>query len=150
MPPYAYVPGQGPRHDERVFAPFHASVRTDMDVAALQESLAWRAGWVFLEQGYGWEAHEVFEPIWMALPDGTIERSFVQAAIQTANALVKQKMKRPRAVLRLCDMVESHLSACGMAPVIMGRVPNELHEILHDLRRNVHYNASLKRDEPKT
>ena len=91
-----------------------------MDAAALQQSLAWQAAWPFFEEGYFWEAHEVLEPVWMALPRGSPERAFVQGVIQLANAALKQKMGKPRAVLRLCDMVEAHLAQAGALESIMG------------------------------
>ena len=86
-----------------------------MPPAALAASDAWRAGWQYLEAGFYWEAHELFEPVWMALPPNSRERAFVQGAIQVANAGVKARMGRPRAVLRLCDIAERHLDAAGAA-----------------------------------
>lgn len=86
-----------------------------MTPAALAASDAWCAGWQFLRQGYFWEAHELFEPVWMALPPNSRERALVQGVIQVANAALKARMRRPRAVLRLCDLAERHLGAAGAA-----------------------------------
>ena len=86
-----------------------------MSPAELAESDAWRAGWHYLETGFFWEAHELFEPVWMALPPNSRERAFVQGAIQIANAALKARMGLPRAVLRLCDMAGRHLETAGAA-----------------------------------
>ncbi|MFK7751041.1 MAG: DUF309 domain-containing protein [Sedimentitalea sp.] len=140
-PPHAYVPGQTPRHDEAVFASLHASVRADMDADTLARTDAWQAAWIYVAEGFFWEAHEVLEPIWMALPDKSPERHFVQALIQTANAALKLEMARPRAVVRLCDKVDAHLAACGDSAVIMGRSPDDIAKLISDLRQKMQDNA---------
>ncbi|MFT4959203.1 MAG: hypothetical protein ACI92Z_000276 [Paracoccaceae bacterium] len=113
-PPYAYIPGQTPRHDEALFADLAASVDCD----DLTRSLAWRAGLQYLEQGFFWEAHEAFEPVWMVMPPNSAKRHMVQALIQFANASLKNAMQKPKAALRLCDIADEHLSFCK--GVVMG------------------------------
>ncbi len=107
-PPYAYIPGQTPRHDQDLFAEFSTSV--DLDDPT--QSLAWQAGLHYLENGFFWEAHEALEPVWMATRPNSVERHLVQALIQFANASLKALMQRPKAVLRLCDIASEHLSFC--------------------------------------
>lgn len=48
------------------------------------------------------------------------EREFVQAIIQLANARLKLEMGKPRATVRLCDMVEAHLGHCAGWDLILG------------------------------
>lgn len=137
LPPYAYVPGQTPRHDPSLFKALHDSVRGEMTPAELAESAAWRAGWVFFENGFYWEAHEALEPVWMAMAPNSVERHAVQALIQTANAALKMRMNRPKAVRRLCDLAESHLRACGpTARDVMGLPLNELESRIETLRKH--------------
>lgn len=119
LPPHAYVPGRNARHEEEIFAAIHDSVRDGMGVGELTGTLAWRAGWHYIQQGYFWEAHEALEPVWMALPEGGAERQFVQAVIQTANAALKLEMARPKAARRLCAIVRQLLAGCGGRKVIM-------------------------------
>ena len=107
-PPYAYIPGQTPRHDDALFAGLTASVTGD-----LTQTLAWRAGLQYLDTGFFWEAPEALEPVWLATAPNSAERHLVQGLIQFANASLKQEMQRPRAVLRLCDMALEHLNFCG-------------------------------------
>lgn len=118
LPEFAHVPGTNARHPERAFDAFHYSVREGMGPDDLRDTLAWRAGWHFVEQGYFWEAHEVLEPVWMALPQGGAERAFVQGLIQVANAALKLRMNRPKAARRLCDIAAGHLD--GLPAEIMG------------------------------
>lgn len=120
LPPFAYVPGHTARHDEATFAPFHDSVTAGMCPDQLAQTLAWRAAWVFLEAGFFWEAHEVLEPVWMTLPDGSVEKRFVQGIIQLANAELKRRMGKPNAVRRLCDISRDLFAGISEDQHIMG------------------------------
>ncbi|MHA6262919.1 DUF309 domain-containing protein [Arenibacterium sp. CAU 1754] len=135
FPAHAYVPGLTARHPEGAFAALHDSVEPGMDVAALARTRAWRAGCALLQNGYFWEAHEALEPVWMQAPPNSVERQFVQGVIQTANAALKSKMGRPRAVLRLCDMAEQHLDSCGAVDQVMGLALCDVRDMLENLRR---------------
>ena len=75
-----------------------------MEPGELTGSDAWGAGWALFERGYFWEAHEVWEPIWLALPPNRGARHAVQAAIQLANAALKLRMGRVAAARRLCAL----------------------------------------------
>ncbi|MDX2482167.1 MAG: DUF309 domain-containing protein [Pseudodonghicola sp.] len=107
------MPGQSARHPEGAFDEVTRTARPGMTPAALAASEAWRTGWRYLETGFYWEAHELFEPVWRALPPNSRARAFVQGAIQIANAALKQRMGRLSAVLRLCDMAQAHLDTAG-------------------------------------
>jgi len=122
LPPYAYVPGRTPRHDEGRWDEVRATVEPGMDADELAASPAFTAGMAFFENGYFWEAHEVWEAVWMACPPNSAEHRFVQALIQLANAELKLAMERPRAALRLCAIAEAHLeeAASGGAADLFG------------------------------
>ena len=137
LPPHAYVPGQSPRHPDSRFAPLRDSVADGMPADALAGSAAWRAGWLFLSEGYFWEAHEALEPVWLACPEGSAERQMVQALIQLANAALKQRMGQSRAALRLCDRADAHLRACAPAHVILNRPVAEVSARLRRLRQEL-------------
>lgn len=119
------MPGQTARHPEGAFDALTETARAGMSPAELAESDAWKAGWQFLQTGFFWEAHELFEPVWMALPPNSRERAFVQGAIQIANAALKDRMGRPRAVLRLCQIAGRHLETAGAAGAVAMRVDRE-------------------------
>ncbi|WP_238365099.1 DUF309 domain-containing protein [Mesobacterium pallidum] len=105
LPGHAYIPGQTPRHPEGAFDALRATARPGMPAADLIASPAWRAGLRFDAAGFHWEAHEVMESVWLALPPNSTERRVVQAAIQLANARLKLRMGRPEACLRLIALV---------------------------------------------
>ena len=114
-PDHAYVPGQSPRHAADAFHAFRDSIRPGMRPEALCRTQAWCCGLDWLRRGYFWEAHELLEPVWMALPHAAPERQMVQALIQLANAGLKGRMGRPRAVVRCLDRAGAHLERCKAA-----------------------------------
>ena len=118
LPPYAHIPGVNTRHPEGWFDPISDTARAGMSVVELAESAAFQSGLRYLEAGYFWEAHEVFEPVWMALSPGD-EKQVLQALIQLANGKLKLQMGRPKAALRLCEIVEGLLADLG-AGAVMG------------------------------
>ncbi len=142
-PDYAYVPGRTPRHPEGLFDALRASVDMDAQPDQLMETPAWIAGLSYLEEGFFWEAHEVLEPVWMALPLGSDAREMAQALIQLANACLKREMNRPQAVLRICDMVRAHLDRIEVAAV-MGQSVADLRETVRALENQI------RRDLPES
>lgn len=116
-PTHAYVPGESERHPEDAFAAVCATAAPDMTAEDLAACDAFKHGLHYLEQGFFWEAHEVLEPVWMVLPDGD-PRRFTQGLIQLANALLKARMDRPKAALRLCAMARDLLA--GPSDTVMG------------------------------
>lgn len=108
-PTHAYVPGRTPRHPEDAFDILRATARAGDTPEMLARSAAFRAGLHYLDTGFYWEAHEVLEPVWMALPRCSAERAFVQALIQLANGRLKLVMERPKAALRLALIARDHL-----------------------------------------
>ena len=88
------MPGVTKRPPENAFD--HMKIVTD----PIRRCPAWRAGLEFHRAGYFWEAHELWEAVWMALPDGP-DRQLVRAMIQVANARLKVRMGRGKAAARL-------------------------------------------------
>ncbi|MBA84684.1 DUF309 domain-containing protein [Thalassobius sp. S69A] len=136
-PDYAYVPGRTPRHPESLFEALRKSVGADGIPERLMETPAWIAGLSYLEEGFFWEAHEVLEPVWVALAPGSDERELVQALIQLANACLKREMGRPQAVLRICEKTRAHLNSIRVARV-MGQSLSDLQETVQALENQAH------------
>ncbi len=118
LPTYAYVPGQNERHPENTFDAIRSSAVSGQNADQLAHSEAFRAGLRFLDAGYYWEAHEVLEPVWMALPDGSTEKYVVQGLIQLANGSLKLRMGRPKAALRLVGQARGLVNREVSAPVM--------------------------------
>lgn len=104
LPPEPYVPGLTARPADEAF--------DGLKVVTLPLGAcpAWRAGWRFFDAGYFWEAHEVWEAVWMAAPADSAERALVQGVIQLANAGLKRRMRRPKAAARLDALADAILA----------------------------------------
>lgn len=142
LPPWAYVPGKTARHADGFFDVLRQTAQPGSDVESLASSDAWLAGLYFLKAGYFWEAHELIEPVWMALAPGSSERSLAQAVIQIANASLKLSMERPRAVLKICDLAEPLLAGGRDGASAMGVDYNDLSDCLSALREDANQLAS--------
>ncbi|MFC3613238.1 DUF309 domain-containing protein [Lutimaribacter marinistellae] len=115
-----------------------------MTEAELSESDAWLCGWEFFRAGFFWEAHELWEPVWMALPPNSAERSLARAAIQLANAELKVLMGRPAAALRLCDIADECLSRPLRVETLMGLPPQSLSDRIKALRGRISQDMQYK------
>jgi hypothetical protein len=136
LPTHRYVPGRSARHAE------HAFDALKQVGTPLINCLAWKAGLRFLEAGYFWEAHEVWEAVWMAAPANSAEKCLVQGMIQLANAGLKRRMGRPRAAQRLDALAEGLLaeSLARGGPEVMGLTPEDLDNARRRVT-DVQYNA---------
>ncbi|SFL68662.1 DUF309 domain-containing protein [Shimia aestuarii] len=121
-PPHAYVPGQTPRHADGLFDRF------GFDIDDIKGSDRWGLALAFIRDGYFWEAHELLEPIWIALPEESAERRIVQGLIQMANAGLKRRMKRDKAVARLEAIAQDLLAGARGHPgkAILGLNDSEI------------------------
>lgn len=107
-----------------------------MTPETLAQSEAFLVGLRYLETGYFWEAHEVLEPVWMALPENGDHRCLVQALIQFANAQLKLEMGRPKAAKRLCGIVHGLLAKIG-EPVVLDVETQQLFSQLDSFEQRV-------------
>lgn len=111
FPGHAYIPGQTARHPEGAFDAVRDTAQAGLSASKLARTPAFQTGLIYLRAGYHWEAHELLEPVWMALPDASAERDLVQCLIQIANGFLKLKMDRPSAALRLAGMARELMPA---------------------------------------
>ncbi len=77
---------------------------TDPD--SWRKNRPYRYGWSLFEAGFYWEAHEVWEPVWLSCRPNSLEKMFLKAAIQMTNACLKQVMDNRKAARRLFDHVD--------------------------------------------
>lgn len=108
-PPYAFLPGQTLEHEGQALAAIRATV-AGVPADRLVTTAAWTFGLDFLRDGYFWEAHEVLEAVWLALPPNSAERMLCQGLIQLANAGLKQVMQRDTAAARLRQIARDRIA----------------------------------------
>lgn len=103
LPPYAFLPGRDPHPTANPRG--HGGI-SPVPEAPLQAA-SWRGntGYLFgcdlYNAGFFWEAHEAWEGAWKETSRDRDERRLLQGLIQTANARLKRRMGRARAVERL-------------------------------------------------
>jgi len=75
-------------------------------------------GLALYRSGYFWEAHEAWEPLWLAARPNSRERAFLQALIQLANGRLKLAMGKIAAAARITALVADHLARSGHGVVL--------------------------------
>ncbi|WP_206064860.1 DUF309 domain-containing protein [Nitratireductor mangrovi] len=97
------MPGTTARPEQGLFMEIAERAPEVTDPAQWSDNEAWRYGFALYGHGFFWEAHEVWEPVWMGLRPNSAERMLVQGLIQLANCCLKLRMGRPRAAGRLAN-----------------------------------------------
>jgi len=98
LPRVAFLPGRTARP---------ARFECTLDEAALaperwRENTAWLFGVDLYNHGFAWEAHEVWEPLWLRASDPR-HKLFVQALIQCAASALKRALGEPSSSKRLAE-----------------------------------------------
>lgn len=113
LPAHAHVPGSGSTPG---MAPLEAAKALAPPVTrreGWQENPAYLYGHDLLEAGFFWEAHEVWEAVWLNCPPNSLEKLLLRMLIQQANARLKLVMGRQRAAERLADEAETLRAELG-------------------------------------
>jgi hypothetical protein len=110
LPPVRHVPGTGTQPERAFLAAYRATVPSFVDETNALSVLAYRYGLHLYAAGYFWEAHEVWEPVWMACRPTGRPRALLAGLIQLANAALKRDMGQPQAAARLRSAARRHLA----------------------------------------
>lgn len=102
LPPH--VPGRNERPAEDLFEAVKQQALDPTSDDTHHNNCCWQYGLHLFNNGYFWEAHEVWEAVWMLAPQNSRERVLLQGVIHLANAALKRKMDRPTATVRLIDL----------------------------------------------
>ncbi len=90
-------------------------------------------------RGFFWEAHEVWEAVWLATAPNSQERYLLAGLIQLANACLKLEMAQPKAALRLLQASQAHFGECR-SKALLGLEPAAL---AHDVGAFARHVATL-------
>jgi uncharacterized protein len=122
LPAEPHIPGRNARPDDAEIDLIARAAPRPTDPAAWRDNEAYRAGLRLYAYGYYWEAHEVWEPVWMHASLRSQERELTQGLIQIANAALKLRMEQPKAARRLAAIAEKHFreAAFGASSIVMG------------------------------
>ncbi len=106
LPGSATVPDRAPLDAVKALTPQRVTRDTWRDAPAYAYGLHLHA------HGFFWEAHEVWEAVWLATAPNWQERHLLAGLIQLANASLKLEMAQPKAALRLLRASQDHLAEC--------------------------------------
>ncbi len=107
LPGHAHVPGSGSKPDMAPLEAAKALVAPETSANAWQDNAAYLYGHDLLDAGFFWEAHEVWEAVWLNCPPNSAEKLMLRMLIQQANARLKLVMGRRNAAERLAAEVEA-------------------------------------------
>ena len=105
-PPYAYLPGQTERHPEALFDEIKSAC-DGLDYSEFRNTATFDCACGFLQDGFYWESHEVFEALWLACLNGSTEKTLIHELLQIGNMHLKRRTGRKNAVMQLKGMAES-------------------------------------------
>ena len=106
LPEAAYIPGKNTRPNPEFLEKICEQADPVTTDAGSTSNLPWVYGIRLFNGGFYWEAHEVWESVWMKAPPNSREKIFVQGMIHFANGLLKIRMGRPAAACRLFDLAD--------------------------------------------
>ncbi len=109
LPRWVYTPGGALPPDEAVLAHAKALVPQRFDRHVPQDHPALAYALALNDAGFFWEAHEILEAVWRAAPQGGRDRILLRACIQLANAGLKHRLGRLRAMARLLAEAQAEL-----------------------------------------
>jgi hypothetical protein len=110
LPAVRHVPGTGTRPERAFLARYRATVPSLVTETNALQVAAYRYGFDLYAAGFYWEAHEVWEPVWMACRPTGRPRALLAGLIQLANAALKRDMAQPQAAARLHMAARQHLA----------------------------------------
>lgn len=111
LPEEAHVPGRNARPDPVFLEEICDKANAVTTEAAGGNNLPWVYGIRLFNEGFYWEAHEVWEAVWMNAPPNSREKHFVQGLIHFANGLLKIRMERPAAARRLFELAGESIAS---------------------------------------
>lgn len=122
LPAQRHIPGSATVPDRVPLDAIKALTPQRVTADTWRRAPAFAYGLHLHAHGYFWEAHEVWEPVWLATVPNSRERQLLAALIQLANACLKLEMAQPKAALRLLQISLTHLADCR-GPCLLGLDP---------------------------
>lgn len=128
LPSQRHIPGSSSVPDRATLDAIKALTPRRVTSDTWRQAPAYAYGLHLHAHGYFWEAHEVWEPVWLATAPNSRERRLLAALIQLANACLKLEMAQPKAALRLLQASQDHLAECRSPPgrTLLGLDPGAL------------------------
>ena len=108
LPTHRHIPGTASVAELTWLKTVADEIPSQIVATEWQENLPYRYGWFLFLNQYFWEAHEVWEPVWLKAAVNSKERFLIQGLIQLANAGLKHIQGNTRAENRLREIASEH------------------------------------------
>lgn len=118
LPCRRHIPGSASAPDRAPLDAVKALTPSRVNGDTWREAPAYAYGLHLYARGFFWEAHEVWEAVWLATAPNSQERHLLAGLIQLANASLKLEMAQPKAALRLLRASQDHLTECPSSPLL--------------------------------
>ena len=154
FPDERHVPGKTPRPEiSPAFDAAKAAPAYTVD-RMWQENLTYQYGVDLYNAAFFWEAHEVWEPVWMRSGGNSRERLLVQGLIQLSNGCLKIVMERQDAAARLLTIARDKIAEAEHGePCMMGialqSLRNDIEAFRSSLETSTCDGESLLRQRPE-
>ena len=110
LPLYAHKPGLNKRPEEGFLDFIIGQAPEETSSETSSTNLPWLYGLRLFKEGYFWEAHEVWEEVWLRARPNSRERFLVQGMIHLANAELKSSLSKDNAAEKLRKRAEESFS----------------------------------------
>jgi predicted metal-dependent hydrolase len=125
FPSHRHIPASGSTPDRAPLDAVKTLTPPRVSEDTWRHTPAYAYGLHLYTHGFFWEAHEVWEAVWLATAPNSQERHLLAGLIQLANACLKLEMAQPKAALRLLRDAQDHLDECRR-PALLGLAPRVL------------------------
>ncbi len=115
LPAAPHIPGSGTHPDHAALAGVKARCPLAVTDANWRDCPPYLHGLDLYASAYYWEAHEMWEPVWLATQPNAREHQLMVGLIQLANAALKLRMQQTNAAGRLARLALLQLGECRRA-----------------------------------
>lgn len=129
LPKTRHLPGSQSTPDSDFLHSIASRASNDTTDANAANNVAWLYGIRLFNSSYYWEAHEVWEAVWMKAAPNSLERSLLQACIHLTNAELKLVLDKSNAAARLYQLALQSLERALGADSLMGVSLQHLREL---------------------
>jgi uncharacterized protein len=139
LPSYAHLPRKNERHAEGFLDHVIALAPHITTSGEADKNTPWLFGVRLFKSDFFWEAHEVWEAVWLKAAPNSREQHFMQGMIHLTNALLKLKLGQQKAAVRITLKADESLERAfqgGADKPVMGVSFVYVNELLMQIMKN--------------
>ena len=136
LPRFAHLPGVSLGHDERALDRVKRLLLEKTESASAPQNIPWLYGLRLFNEGFFWEAHEIWEEAWLLARPKSREEHLLRSVIHLTNGALKGSMGRDKAKKRLAALAIEQCDAAYLQwnASVMGLDQDDILAAAEDLR----------------